>query len=64
MVGKPKDEAKKPDPTDDEAAAEAERARLEEELEEGLEDSFPGSDPVSVVSSAIPGAPRKPKAGT
>ena len=32
----------------------------EEELEEGLEDTFPASDPVSVTSSSIPGAPKKP----
>ena len=32
---------------------------LEEELEEGLEDSFPASDPVSVISTAIPGSPRR-----
>ena len=32
----------------------------EEELEEGLEDTFPASDPVSITSSAIPGAPAKP----
>lgn len=31
----------------------------EEELEEGLEDSFPASDPVSVVSTVIPGGPKK-----
>jgi hypothetical protein len=32
----------------------------EEELEEGLEDTFPASDPISITSSAIPGAPAKP----
>jgi hypothetical protein len=32
----------------------------EEELEEGLEDTFPASDPVSITSTAIPGAPAKP----
>ncbi|MCX7303123.1 MAG: hypothetical protein NTV73_02120 [Hyphomicrobiales bacterium] len=32
---------------------------LEAELEEGLEDSFPASDPVSVISSSIPGKPKK-----
>lgn len=32
----------------------------EQELEEGLEDTFPASDPVSITSSAIPGAPAKP----
>ena len=35
---------------------------LDEELDEGLEDSFPASDPVSVTSTAIPGAPRRKKA--
>ena len=32
---------------------------LSRELDEGLEDSFPASDPVSVTSTAISGAPRK-----
>ena len=32
----------------------------EEELEEGLEDTFPASDPVSITSTTIPGAPAKP----
>ncbi len=32
---------------------------LEEQLAEGLEDSFPASDPVSVVSTAIAGRPKK-----
>lgn len=36
---------------------------LEEQLEEGLEDTFPASDPVSVVSTAIPGK-AKPAKGT
>lgn len=31
----------------------------EEELEEGLEDTFPASDPVSVTSTSIPGAPAR-----
>lgn len=31
---------------------------LEEELDEGLEDSFPASDPVSVTSTTISGAPK------
>ncbi|HEY4192834.1 MAG TPA: hypothetical protein VGM46_09340 [Mesorhizobium sp.] len=37
---------------------------LEEELEVGLEGTFPASDPVSVVSTSIPGKPkrREPKA--
>ena len=32
----------------------------EEELEEGLEDTFPASDPVSITSTSIPGAPARP----
>jgi hypothetical protein len=32
-----------------------EKDALEEQLQEGLEDSFPASDPISVVSTAIPG---------
>ena len=36
-----------------------EREMLEEQLDEGLADSFPGSDPVSVVSTGIPGRPPK-----
>jgi len=31
---------------------------LQEELDEGLEDSFPASDPVSVTSTTISGAPK------
>jgi hypothetical protein len=31
---------------------------LNEQLDEGLEQSFPGSDPVSVTSTAIPGQPK------
>lgn len=38
-----------------------EKDDLEEQLEEGLEDSFPGSDPVSVTSTSIPGRPPKKK---
>lgn len=38
-----------------------EKNELEEQLEEGLEDSFPGSDPVSVTSTGIPGSPRRRK---
>ena len=34
---------------------------LSRELDEALEDSFPASDPISVTSTAIPGAPAKPK---
>ena len=33
---------------------------MQEELEEGLEDTFPASDPVSITSTSIPGAPSKP----
>ncbi|MEP9372471.1 hypothetical protein [Mesorhizobium sp. KR1-2] len=36
-------------------------ALKEEELEEGLEDTFPASDPVSVISTSIAGRPKKPK---
>lgn len=32
---------------------------MEEELEEALEDTFPASDPISVISSSIPGKPKK-----
>jgi hypothetical protein len=32
---------------------------LEEQLEEGLEDTFPASDPVSVVSTTIAGRTKK-----
>lgn len=33
-----------------------------DELEEGLEDTFPASDAISVVSTSIPGGPkRKPQ---
>lgn len=42
-------------------------AVAEEELEEGLEDTFPASDPVSVISTSIPGRPAgsgKPKGGS
>jgi hypothetical protein len=35
------------------------RATLEEQLQEGLEDTFPGSDPVSVIVTAIPGRPKQ-----
>lgn len=35
------------------------QADLARELDEGLEDSFPASDPVSVTSTAIPGAPAR-----
>ena len=36
------------------------RATLEEQLQEGLESTFPGSDPVSVTTSLISGAPKQP----
>jgi hypothetical protein len=37
----------------------------EEELEAGLEGTFPASDPVSAISTSIPGKPkrRNPKVG-
>jgi hypothetical protein len=37
----------------------------EEELEIGLEGTFPASDPISIVSTSIPGKPKKrqPNAG-
>jgi hypothetical protein len=35
------------------------RETLEEQLHEGLEDSFPASDPVSVVSTLIAGRTKK-----
>lgn len=31
----------------------------EEELEEALEDTFPASDPISVISTSIPGKPKR-----
>jgi hypothetical protein len=34
---------------------------LEEQLQEGLEDTFPGSDPVSVITTGIPGRPKDRK---
>jgi hypothetical protein len=40
------------------------RQTLEEQLVEGLEDSFPASDPISVISTVIPGAPKKALVGT
>jgi hypothetical protein len=36
------------------------RETLEEQLREGLEDTFPASDPVSVVTTAIPGRCKDP----
>jgi hypothetical protein len=35
------------------------RATLEEQLVEGLQDTFPGSDPVSVVSTLIAGRSKR-----
>jgi hypothetical protein len=35
-------------------------ATLSEQLDEGLEQSFPGSDPVSVTNTTIPGQPKDP----
>jgi hypothetical protein len=40
------------------------RKTLEEQLNEGLEDTFPASDPVSVVSTSTPGRARKKLIGT
>ncbi len=40
------------------------RQTLEEQLVEGLEDSFPASDPISVISTVIPGSPKKALVGT
>ncbi|RCS25122.1 hypothetical protein DUT91_06770 [Phyllobacterium salinisoli] len=37
----------------------ADPGELEEQLQEGLEDTFPGSDPVSVTSTGIPGKPKE-----
>ena len=35
------------------------KQELDEELEEALEDTFPASDPVSAISTSIPGKPKK-----
>ena len=35
---------------------------LEEQLQEGLEDTFPASDPISVTSTLISGAGKRPDA--
>jgi hypothetical protein len=54
MPRRPRKRSRKPHldrPTD--------QAELSRELDEGLEDSFPASDPVSVTSTAIAGAPAK-----
>ncbi len=37
------------------------KQELEEQLNEGLEDTFPASDPVSVVTRLRPGKARKPE---
>lgn len=34
---------------------------IEEELEEALEDTFPASDPISVISTSISGKPKRKK---
>ena len=60
---------KQPDPTQASEDVGARRAQgrseepetLEEQLQTGLEDTFPASDPVSVVSTVIPGG--KPLVG-
>jgi hypothetical protein len=47
-------------PTKRRTAGRAEdRDTLEEQLYEGLLDSFPASDPISVVSTLIPGGSKK-----
>ncbi|MBX3598005.1 MAG: hypothetical protein KF874_10600 [Rhizobiaceae bacterium] len=35
------------------------KKKKEEELEEALEDTFPASDPISVISTSIPGKPKR-----
>ena len=40
------------DPKDPKDPKDAEKRRLEDALEEGLEETFPGSDPVSVIQPA------------
>lgn len=52
--GKSRKKKGTPDRSDD-------QRELSEELDEALEDTFPASDPVSVTSTAIPGAPSRPK---
>ena len=37
------------------------RKQREEALDEGLEDTFPASDPISVISTSIPGSPARGK---
>ena len=38
--------------SDPKGAKDAEKRRLDDALEEGLEETFPGSDPVSVIQPA------------
>jgi len=47
--------------TKTEKSKDAEKRRLDEALEQGLKETFPGSDPVSVVQPApsVPDAQRK-----
>lgn len=40
------------------------RETLEEQLREGLEDTFPASDPVSVVTTVIAGRCKDPALGS
>jgi hypothetical protein len=35
------------------------KATLEEQLEVGLENTFPASDPVSIIVTSIPGQPKR-----
>jgi hypothetical protein len=41
-------------------ADEEHKEKLDEELNEALEETFPASDPVSIVRTSKPGARRKP----
>ena len=56
MTGEPRKKSQKRRPAADRSKDQDELSR---ELDEGLEDTFPASDPVSVTSTAIPGAPNK-----
>lgn len=40
-------------------ATRTQKQEVEDELEEALEDTFPASDPISMISSSIPGKPKK-----
>ncbi len=40
-------------------APRTQKQETEDELEEALEDTFPASDPISMISSSIPGKPKK-----